>query len=246
MKLSVVLITHNEEANIKECLDSVAWADEIVLVDSGSVDRTLEFARPFSPRIFENPFKDFASQKNFGLDHASGDWIFSLDADEWVPEALACEIQELVKISKPDSVYAVRRLNSFFGKRLRFSGTQGDYPIRLFPSGKVRFQQPVHEQVATALPVRRLKNVLIHKSTRDIDHYKQKLDQYIPFEVNLLSAKKRKVSRFDLLLRPTAKFFLLYLLKGGLLDGVAGLKFSMLSAYYDFLKYRRFLQLDGR
>lgn len=243
MKLSVVLITHNEEINITDCLDSVAWADEIVIVDSGSTDRTLELARRYTASIFENPFRDFASQKNFALGHASGDWIFFIDADERVPESLGGEMRELVKVSSPDSVYAVKRMTYFFGKRLRFSGTQDDYPVRLFPRGKAYFEQPVHERVITALAVRRLKNILIHKSTRDLTHYKQKLNQYIPFELEVLSRKKRKVSFVDLMVRPAAKFFLLYLLKGGLLDGAAGLKYSLLSSYYDFLKYRKFLRL---
>ncbi len=246
MKLSAVLIAYNEEANIQECLGSAAFADEIVLVDSGSTDRTLERAGRYSPHIFRNPFKDFASQKNFALARASGDWVFFIDADERVPEALAREIRELANVSGPDRVYAVKRLTYFFAKRLRFSGTQDDYPVRLFPRGKVHFEQPVHERVVTTLPVRKLKNALVHKSTRDFDHYKQKLNQYIPLELEVMSVKKTRATFFDLFLRPAAKFFMLYIWKGGLLDGMAGLQYSLLSSYYDFLKYRKFLRLDCR
>lgn len=237
--LSVCLITKNEEKNIRECLESVRFADEIVIVDSGSTDRTLEIAKEFTSKISFHPFKHFAEQKNKALSLAQGDWIFLIDADERVSVELAEEIKKIAS-GMPDAAYRVRRRTFFLEKPLCFSGTQNDAPIRLFPKKTARYDQPVHEQIVTALPVRSLQNLLLHITTRSLDHYKEKLELYTSLEVKTMREKGRTATWADQWLAPAAKFLYLYVLKGGILDGVTGFQFAYLSAYYHWVKCKKF------
>ena len=240
MSITAALITKNEERNIEECLETVRWADEIVMVDCGSTDRTMEKAKPFGAKVYEVPFRDFASQKNAALERATGEWVFFVDADERVPKELAEEILEICRSSAPPKIYGVNRLTYFFGNRLRFSAAQDDYPFRLFPRTRAHFEQPVHERVITELPEGRLKNRLIHYSTRDLAQYQSKLDQYVPLELEVLRRKGKRRMSVDWLLRPVAKFLYLYVWRLGILDGFAGFQYAWLSAYYTFIKYWRF------
>lgn len=236
--LSVCLITKNEEANIGECLGSVAWADEIIVVDSGSTDRTQEIARQFTPKVFEKPFVNFADQKNFAISKAAGNWVFLIDADERVTEELAEEIRQ-TSSKAPNAVFEVKRDTFFMGGRLRFSGTQNDAPIRLFPKDKVRYEQPVHEQIVTELAVRRLENTLLHLTTRNLSQYMQKLHLYTGLEAALMKKQGKKAGFSNLWLAPAARFAQLYFLKAGILDGWTGLRFAALSAYYHRVKCKK-------
>jgi glycosyltransferase involved in cell wall biosynthesis len=234
--LSVVLITKNEELNIREALQSVAWADEIIVLDSGSTDQTVSLAKASGARVYEEAFTDFSTQKNKVISYASCDWILLIDADERVPAPLAAEIQACVRQNK-QTVYAIARDTFFFGRRLRFSGTRNDAPLRLFPRGKAHYFQSVHEQIQTALPVEKLKNTMPHYSTRDREHYQRKLDCYLPLEIKVMLEKGRTIRFWDAWLRPVIKFMQLYFLQAGILDGKAGFQYAYLSAYYVFLKY---------
>lgn len=239
MGISAVLITKNEAHNLEACLHSVSWAEEIIVLDSGSTDGTQSLAKKFTPKVYEKVFQDFATQKNAALAYATQDWIFLIDADERVSENLSKEIQTIAKTAPQSCVYEVFRQTFFFNKPLRFSGTQSDRCIRLFPRGKVRYEQPVHEYVVTDLPVRTLEGKLLHYSTRDPEQYRKKLIHYVALERENLKQKGRKIYFWDPILRPIAKFIKLYLLDLGILDGLTGLKFAILSSYYDFLKYSR-------
>jgi len=239
MSITAALITLNEEDNIKDCLESVRWADEIVIVDGGSEDRTLEKAKEFHPQIHEIPFRDFSTQKNAAIKASSADWIFFIDADERVTPQLRMEIQTICRGSKLDAVYQVKRLTYFFGKRLRFSGTGGDYPIRLFPRGHAHYEQPVHEKIVTELPVKKLGQSMIHYSTRDYSHYREKLDCYVPLEKTFMDQRGRKTYPGQSVIQMIVKFAYLYFLKLGLLDGWTGFEYARLSSYYDYLKYSK-------
>ncbi len=241
--ISACLIVKNEEKHIDACLQSVSWADEIVLVDSGSTDKTIERARNYKASIFDKPFVNYADQKNFALSKAKGDWIFFIDADERVPAELAKEIQEAA--ANGDKAYEVRRHTYFLGHRLRFSGTQDDAPVRLFPRGKAEFRQPVHEELATSLGIARLKNPMIHYTTATLDDYRAKLARYTDLEVEAMQKKGRKGSFIQLVLGPPAKWFQLYILKLGILDGLGGFYFAGLSAYYHFVKNRKLLNASA-
>lgn len=243
--ISVVMIVRNEEKNLKDCLETVRWADEIIIVDSGSTDRTLEIVKQYTSKVFQEPFQNFSAQKNAALSHATGDWIFVIDADERVSPELAFEICEKARQDHErggEAIYAVKRLTYFFGKLLNFSGTQEDYPIRLFPRAKVRYEQPVHERIVSELPVKSLRGVLYHLSTRDRAHYQEKLDCYIPLELETMRLHGRKGSWVDVFVRPPMKFFYLYFWQKGFLDGIPGLQYAILSSYYDFLKWSRFIK----
>lgn len=244
MKIAAALITLNEEHNVGECLDSVRWADERVVVDSGSADKTVEIAKKHTPQVSFHSFKNFADQKNHALSKVSCDWVFFIDADERVTPELEKEIRAAASNGE-EAVYRVPRQTYFFRRRLRFSGTQDDAPIRLFPKDKVRFEQPVHEHIKTKLPVKTLKSPLIHHSTRDLEHYKMKLHQYTDLEIETMALKGRRAYFWDPFLRPLAKFLILYFVQGGLLDGIAGLQYAGLSSYYEFLKYSKYLKKQG-
>lgn len=238
--LSVCIITKNEEKNLRECLESARFADETVIVDSGSTDKTLEIAKEFTSNISFHPFRNFAEQKNKVLSLAKGGWIFLIDADERISPELAAEIKAIAA-GKPDAVYQVKRRTYFLEKPLSFSGTQGDSPIRLFPRGMVSYEQPVHEQIVTELPVKRLHNLLLHMTTRSMAQYEEKLDLYTRLEVETMKQKGRTVSWADLWLAPAAKFLYLYFFQLGILDGVTGFRFAFLSAYYHWTKCKKFL-----
>lgn len=240
MKISIAIITLNEERNIGPCLETVKWADEIVLVDGGSTDKTLEIAGQFTTHVYEEPFKDFAAQKNAALQYVGGDWVFFIDADERMSLDLTIKLQQIAQAGKQDSVYAVKRCTYFFGRRLRYGGAQNDYPVRFFPPRQVSFEQPVHEEIMTRLPQHRLEEPLLHYSTRNLEHYQKKLALYIPLEIQTMRLRKRVVGFGDVFIRPLCKFLFLYFLKLGILDGVTGFQYAALSAYYDFLKFCRY------
>lgn len=237
--LSICLITKNEEANIRECLESVRFADEIILVDSGSTDQTVEIAKKIGAKTFFHPFRQFAEQKNKAISLASGDWIFLIDADERVSEALGTEIQKIAS-RKPEAVYQVSRRTYFLQKPLRFSGARNDAPIRLFPRGQAHYEQPVHEQIVTSLPTCKLKEPLEHFTTRSMTQYREKLELYTELEVKTMREKGRQIRWIDQWLAPPAKFFYLYFFQCGILDGVVGFQFAYLSAYYHWVKCKKF------
>jgi glycosyltransferase involved in cell wall biosynthesis len=250
MRLSVIVLTKNEERNIEECLVSVSFADERLVVDSGSTDSTVALAEKHGARVVAHPLKDFSTQRNFAMSQALGDWVLFIDADERVTPELAEEIKFLLKGSDPLEssggltplcVYAIPRHNYFFGKRLRCSDSGGDSPVRLFPKQAVTWMQPVHEMIVTDLPLRKLQNPIIHYSTRDLAHYKQKVRDYVPLELKTMKSKGMRPSLLKAIFLPPAKFAQLYFLKGGIFDGRAGFQYAILSAYfYTFQKHWRY------
>ena len=241
MKISVVLITKNEAANIAQCLESVRWADEIIVLDSGSQDQTTEIAKNFTSHIYFHPFGDFASQKNKALSYATGDWVFCIDADEVVTPALAEELKKMAQ-GPQKKAYSVHRETYFFRQRLRFSGTQNDYPIRFFPRTEARFYQAVHESIQTELPREHLQAILLHHTTRNFKQYQEKLAQYIPLEIESMTLQGRSKSFLRAVFFPCFVFMKLYFLQGGILDGRAGFIFALLSAYYTGVKHFRYWQ----
>ena len=243
MTLTVALITSNEELNIRDCMENIRWADEIVVIDSGSEDQTQLIAREYTKNVYQIPFENFSKQKNEALARATMDWIFLIDVDERMTDELATEIKHIIKENDQTAVYKVHRRTFFFGKEMKYGGVQDDQPIRLFPKGKVSYERPVHEQIVTSLTIKQLNYCLLHYSTRDRAHYQQKLDCYIPFEVELMREKKLRVSFWKVYYRSIGKFFYLYFYKKGMLDGRVGFLYARLSAYYEFLKCRMYQRL---
>jgi len=249
MKLSVAIATYNEEKKLEACLESVSsWADEIVLVDGGSVDKTLSIAKAYNARIIktDNP-PIFHINKQKALDACRGEWILQLDADEIVTPELAKEI--LGAISKNVSGYWIARRNFFCGHWLKKGGQYPDYVIRLVRRGRARFPcQSVHEQIAVDGSVGHLKNPLLHYSYDTIAEYWRKANAYIVLQAQELSTQKLAVTPVTWFifnaLKPTVTFFLIFFRHKGFIDGYWGFLFAIFSALHHPLSYLRYAKSD--
>jgi glycosyltransferase involved in cell wall biosynthesis len=243
--LSVAIITHNEEANLERSLGSVAWADEIVVVDSGSTDRTAEIARNFRVRFFLEEWKGFAGQKNSALEKCRCDWILSLDADEALSDELAKEIWKLLDGDPPQDGYAMPRQNLFLHKWMRHGGFYPDPKLRLFRRGAAEFEaRPVHETVHFVGQAGRLKGSLVHYAYPTLADYIAHMDRYssLGAETAINQGKAGKaLPRFlgNVLLNPLATFFYNYLFRLGFLDGREGLLLHLYHSVYVSWKYAK-------
>jgi glycosyltransferase involved in cell wall biosynthesis len=237
-QLSVTVIALNQEANIGPCLESVSFADEIVVVDTGSTDRTVEAARAYTDHIVTTPWQGFARTKNFALDQARGDWVFSLDTDERVSPALRAEIQAVVAADGPLAGYRVPRKNYFGTRWVRHLGWYPDYTLRLFRRGQGRFRdREVHEEVEVAGPVGRLHTPLEHYSYGNLQEYAARQDRYARLAARELAQAGRRPFPGELVWRPFFTFVKLFVLRRGFLEGSLGLSLSLHGSRYNFLKY---------
>jgi len=244
MRLTVTVITLNEEANIVACLESVRFADEIVVVDSGSTDRTLELARNFTERIFTTAWRGFAGTKNYALAQASGEWVFSLDADERVPTGLEQEIRRVVQADGPLAGYRAPRKNYVGGRWIRHLGWYPDYTLRLFRRGQGRFRErQVHEEVEVAGPVGLLLTPLDHYSYNNLQEYAGRQDRYARLAAQEMVQQGRSPLPGELFWRPGLTFLKLFFLKRGFLEGALGWQLSLQASRYNFLKYRYLREL---
>jgi glycosyltransferase involved in cell wall biosynthesis len=237
--ISAIVITHNEEKNIGACLASLPFADEIVVVDSGSADRTEEICRE-NPlvRWHSEEWKGFGRQKNSALDKATGPWIFSIDADERVTKELAEEISGIDPVRSPFAGYRVPR-RSFFGDRwVRHGGWYPDHTVRLWRKESGRFEErSVHEAVRVSGPLGTLRGDLLHYTYRDTADFVQRLNRYSSLGAKELLKEGRSASLPALLFRPAFTFFKMFVLQRGFLDGTLGLKLAGLYSMYTFVKY---------
>ena len=248
MKLSVVIIARNEEKNLPRCLDSVKWADEIIVVDSGSVDKTVQIAQEHGARIVKVEWRGFGVSKQAGVDAATGEWILSIDADEVVPDILTDEIKAEIHKSDNETVgYYIPRKTQFLGRWIRHGGWYPDYVLRLFRRDRGGFDSAlVHETVQVSGPTVRLKHALEHYSYPDLDSYFNKLNRYTTLAAQDLHRKGCAAGLFKILINPVAKFLKQYCLRGGWLDGLEGLLLALLSAGYVMTKYAKLRDLNRR
>lgn len=237
--LSVFIITLNEEKNIRRCLESVRWADEIVVVDSGSIDNTVTIASEYTKLIHVRTFTDYADQKNHALSLATGDWCLSLDADEEVTPALRDEIQSLVAGSTAFVGYRIPRRSVIFGRKFNFTGTQNDKPMRLFKKGTALFCQPIHETVRIDGTTTDLRSSLNHLTYTSISSYMQRLNRYTTLEADFLISEEVVFKSYQLKLKPLFMGAWLWIVKRGFQDGLEGFFYSVFSAYYVFLKHAK-------
>lgn len=243
--LSVVLITLNEAANLPRTLESVRWAKEIVILDSGSTDETLEIAGQFGARVFQESWKGFGPQKNSAIAHATGEWILSLDADEEVTPALAAEIQALLAGNPPFRAYRIPRLNHFLGRPLRHGGYWPDPKLRLFRRGAARFEdRPVHESMQSTCPVATLKNPLLHHCYAALDDYIEHMNRYSAAGAQMLVSAGRAPRSlpafvFAAIVNPAATFLYNYFFRLGFLDGREGLLQHLNHSTYIHWKYAK-------
>jgi glycosyltransferase involved in cell wall biosynthesis len=245
MSLSVIIIALNQEANIGPCLETVRFADEIVVVDTGSTDRTVELARTKGARVIVTAWRGFAGTKNFALDQARGDWVFSLDTDERVPEALKDEILAVVRADGPLNGYRAPRKNYFGGRWVRHLGWYPDYTLRLWRRSQGRFRdREVHEEVEVAGPVGTLKTPLDHYSYQNLEEYAARQERYARLAAREMFKQGRRPRPGELWWRPLFTFLKLYFLKKGFLEGSLGLALARQGSQYNFLKYYYLQELN--
>jgi glycosyltransferase involved in cell wall biosynthesis len=243
-KVSVIVITLNEEREIGDCLESVTWADEIVVVDSGSSDRTIEIAKKFTDQVVYHQWVGFAAQKNWAVELATHPWVLSLDADERVSPELRAEIERLLE-SPPRFVgYQIPRKNFFLGRWIRHGGWSPDYVLRLFRRDAGRFtERRVHESVTVRGEVGTLQSPLEHYTYRSMVDYFQRMDRYSTLAAEEMFEGGKRAHLIDLLLRPCATFLKMFLLRQGFRDGMDGFLLSRLYSIYTFAKYAKLYKM---
>lgn len=244
-RISCIIITRNEAKNIRRCLKSVSWVDEIVLVDSHSTDDTKRIACKFTRKIFDLQWKGFGPAKEFAKDQASGDWILSVDADEVVAEGLREEIQRAIRSEDPPNGYFIPRRSNFLGRWIKHGGWYPDFVLRLFRRSRGRFTSSlVHEEVKVEGRTGRLTNDLLHYTDPDFEHYLEKLNRYTSLDAAQLRQAGRKAKLSDMVFRPPLTFLKMYLFRTGFLDGTPGLILAAASAFHVFSKYVKLWHLN--
>jgi glycosyltransferase involved in cell wall biosynthesis len=239
-RVSALVITKNEAENIRDCLASLQWADEIIIVDAESTDDTVTQAREFTGKVFIRRWEGFSAAKNFALAQCTGDWVLWLDADERVTPELREEIFSALPNNPAAAGFEMPRLANFLGKWIHHGGWYPGYVLRLFRRGAGRFDdKPVHEGVQVDGKIARLKNHLLHYTDRNLQHYFEKFNRYTSLAAEELNQRGRRFHLWDLLLRPSWFFFRMYVLKAGFLDGLPGFILARLSAAYVFAKYAK-------
>lgn len=240
LPLSVCVITRDEEDRIGDCLDSVAFAEDVVVLDSGSTDRTREIARAKGARVFEQPFLGHVAQKQRAVDLARYDWVLCLDADERVDRELRAAIEEALREPGGTAGFAVARRVHYLGGFLRYGGWGREWRVRLFDRRRGRWAgRDPHDRVEVDGPVRRLPGFLLHYNYRDLSHHLRKIDLY----TDLLASEGERLGTarllFRLVTRPPARFAKIYILRLGFLDGTRGFVVAWMGAFYVFLKYAK-------
>ncbi len=244
--LSVAIITYNEKDNIRPCLASIDWADEIVVVDSGSDDGTPDICREHNIHFFIEPWQGFARQKNSAIAKTTGHWVLCLDVDERITEELREEIK--TTISQPDAKdgYFLARKNFFLGKWIKHCGWYPDYTLRLFKNGKGRYaEREVHESIDLAGSTGHLKNPMEHHTYKSISDYITRLDNYTTLAAVELNKQNKHYGLWHIVLRPIYTFFHMYVIRLGFLDGCDGLILSGLYSFYTFTKYVKLRKLQS-
>jgi glycosyltransferase involved in cell wall biosynthesis len=241
MTLSVVVITRNEAGVIARCLESVAWADEIVVLDSESGDGTPDIARRLNAKVETTThWPGFGPQKNRALDLATGDWILSLDADEWVTPELRAAIERAIAATDGNVAFRMPRLSSYCGRFMRHSGWWPDHVTRLFRRGAARFSGDlVHERLIVNGAVGTLREPLLHEAIRDLDEALVKMNAYSAASAIMQLERGRKASLAGALWHGAWTFFRTYVLRAGFLDGREGFMLAVSNAegaYYRYLK----------
>ncbi|MGE0563838.1 MAG: glycosyltransferase family 2 protein [Pseudolabrys sp.] len=238
-RLSAIVITKNEAANIGGCLDSVAFCDERIVVDSGSSDDTVKIAKARGATVHHHDFAGFGRQKNVALSHATGDWVLLVDADERVTPALATQIQDAIEKSAADG-YEMPRLSTFCGRPMRHSGWYPDYILRLFRRGKARISDDlVHERVICDGTVARLTEPLLHYPVDRLEAALSRMDRYSTANAEMLVTSGRRVSFVSGILHGLFMFFKVYILRAGFLDGREGFLLAVANAEGTYYKYMK-------
>lgn len=236
--LSVIIITKNEAHDIRDCLASIAWADEIIVLDSGSTDGTVDIAREFTKHVYTSPdWQGFGVQKNRALAYATKDWVLSLDADERVDAALQSEIKQVLQSPQLD-IYFMPRLSSFCGRFIHHSGWRPDYVARLFKRGSAQFSNHlVHESLTFTGPAGRLTQSLLHLSYKNLDEVLDKMQRYAMLGAKELQARNKRSSLLGAIGHGIWAFIRTYIIRLGFLDGAQGFMLAIANAETTYYKY---------
>ncbi len=239
-RITAIIPTFNEEENLVRAIESVQFADEIIVVDSFSTDRTLEIAQQFGAQILQRKYETAAIQKNWTIPKATHEWIILLDADEWLPKSLQEEIQKTIKAQPKEVAFWIGRNNTFMGQPIRYSGWQHDRVIRLFHRDFCRYDDKrVHEEVVTDGEIGLLQNRMEHNTYRAFDHYVEKLNRYAWLQALDYDKKINRITLFHILVKPPVRFFKHYFIGLGFLDGFPGFMISILQAYAVLTRYAK-------
>ena len=246
-KLSVTIITRNEASNIGAALQSVAWADEVLVVDCGSTDATVPTAQKLGARVLHRDWRGFGEQKNFATDEAANEWILSLDADERVSDALAGEIRNVLSRDPDHVAYRIPRVSWYLDRWIRTTDWYPNLQLRLYHRGRGRWNvRRVHESVQVTGPVGRLTHALEHRPYRDVSHHLDTMNRYTTLAAQEMYDEGRRSGVGLLLTMPAAAFCRNYLLRRGFMQGSTGFVISSLNAYYVFLKFVKLWELQRR
>ncbi len=236
-KITAIIPTLNEEVHIESAINSVSFANEIIVIDSYSDDETVVLAKKYNVKIIKRKFDDFSSQKNFAIAQAKHPWIYILDADERVTAAVEQEILEAVKNPKDKVGFFVRRSFYFAGKNINYGGCQRDKVVRLFLKEHCTYKGVVHETIYTKGKLGFFKNKITHYSYKNYNHYISKMNFYSALRARQYHAEGKKVNAYHLVIKPAARFVIHFFIRFGFLDGFAGFVFAKAQAYGVFTRY---------
>jgi glycosyltransferase involved in cell wall biosynthesis len=243
-KLTVTVITRDEASDIAAALESVAFADEIVVVDSGSRDDTVAIARRYTDRVLMRDWTGYVDQKNYAASLASHDWILSLDADERVTPPLGAEIAALLRGDPGASAFRIPRVTWHLGRWVRSTDWYPDYQTRLYDRRAAQWTgRYVHEAVTVRGATGRLRGELQHFAYRDIADHLETMDRYTTLAARQMHEAGRRAGAFDLAVHPPLAFLRNYVARGGVRDGLAGFVISAMNSYYVFLKFAKLWEL---
>lgn len=243
-KITALITTFNEERNIGKCLESVKWADELLIVDSFSTDKTVEICEQFGAKVLQRKYKYAADQKNWAIPQAKNPWIILLDADEVAETSMKEEVKQLLMGDMKYTAYWIRRKNYFLGKRVRFCGWQNDRVIRFFKRDLHKYaNKMVHEEIEQKSEIGKMKSIFFHHTAVDIGFYTKKIERYANYSAQEIFKNKNRVNAFHLYVKPAHKFIVSYIIRGGFLDGKTGWIICKLRAKETWLKAKNAIQL---
>ena len=248
LPLSLVVIARDAAVEIAACLDSVRFAAEALVVDSGSRDDTVAIARDHGARVLHRTFDGFGPQKRYAVAQAAREWVLCLDTDERLSPELAASIAALFARGEPPAAaYSFARRNRFLGRWLAHGEGYPDWNVRLFDRRRARWtDDPVHEHVVADGPIARLPGDLLHASAESIDEYVAKQNRYTTLQAQAMHARGERAGTARIALSPIVRFLRFYVVKGGFLDGVAGFAHIAIGAFASFLKYVKLRALQAR
>lgn len=248
MKVSAIIITKNAEPTLRRCLESVRWADEIVVVDSGSTDRTLEICRELGATLHQTPdWPGHGPQKNRALERATGDWIVALDSDEWLTPELRAEVGRAMTDPRGKVAFAIPRRSSYCGRFMRHSGWWPDYVVRLFRRDSARFSEDhTHDRLIVNGATGKLRAPIMHEAITDLDQMLVKMNMYSSSAAQMKLREGRKATLFTALFHGSWAFFRTYFLRLGFLDGREGFMLAVANAEGSYYRYLKLMLLSEK